>query len=55
MRQGAKLRGVGAFSASLISFASGVFEKIPLGGVDEVDGEHAVAGVGGWVPREDLS
>ena len=26
-----------------------------IGGVDEVDGEHAVAGVGGWVPREDLS
>ena len=26
-----------------------------VGGVDEVDADHAVAGVGGWVPREDLT
>jgi Fe-S cluster biogenesis protein NfuA len=25
-----------------------------IGGVDEVDAEHAVSGVGGWVPRDDL-
>ena len=25
-----------------------------LGGVDEVDAENAVTGVGGWIPREDL-
>ena len=26
-----------------------------IGGVDDEDPDHAVAGVGGWVPRADLS